>query len=408
VARWERVPAAVARRCAPDTEDAPALRWRSSDCNRQLAAAASRQQVLTVLVDEAVRLFGAERGFLVAASGHESPGFAVAVARSLDREAVANPEPARCRRRSCSARLRGRVMVPVQRGCAGRRPRGGAAASPTCSLRSVLCVPLRVGAHGCSAASTWTTGSSAEASFSRARPAVARWRSRTRARSCCTCIELVAREPRAGRGSWRRTEPVAAGVGRGAGRSAGGARAAGVAPTNLRHAFAWPASARRPSLLRCAARARSGGRHRPAGAADRREWHGQGGGGARAARQPVGTAARGVRGRERGGDRRRSAGERTVWPPAAGRSPGPTATAWACCGRRAGGTLFLDEVTEMALGAAGQAAARAGGALQMRPGRRGPRVRLSTCAWWPRPTATRGRRWPRAGCARTSTSGWRW
>jgi hypothetical protein len=70
--------------------------------NRQLATAASRQQVLTVLVDEAVRLFGAERGFLVTASPAE-PGFVVEVARSLDREPVAN---AASRAKACSARMR--------------------------------------------------------------------------------------------------------------------------------------------------------------------------------------------------------------------------------------------------------------------------------------------------------------
>ncbi|MBL8734048.1 MAG: hypothetical protein JNN13_16870, partial [Planctomycetes bacterium] len=59
--------------------------------NRSLVAAADRGAVLTVLVDEAVRLFGAERGFLVRRIADE-PGFAVEVARSLDREAVGNPE----------------------------------------------------------------------------------------------------------------------------------------------------------------------------------------------------------------------------------------------------------------------------------------------------------------------------
>ena len=59
--------------------------------NRELAKAADRKQVLVRLVDEAVRLFGAERGF-VCVPGAEAPGFSVEVARNLDGEHVTHPE----------------------------------------------------------------------------------------------------------------------------------------------------------------------------------------------------------------------------------------------------------------------------------------------------------------------------
>ncbi|MGK0433254.1 MAG: hypothetical protein ACJA0V_002401, partial [Planctomycetota bacterium] len=75
-----------------DAHDGERQRWLAIlGLNRQLATANSRAAVLTVLVDEAVRLFGAERGFLIART-EQTPGFRVEVARSLDREPVANPE----------------------------------------------------------------------------------------------------------------------------------------------------------------------------------------------------------------------------------------------------------------------------------------------------------------------------
>ena len=78
------------QRLRGDAGDAERQRWLAIlALNRQLALADGRAAVLTVLVDEAVRLFGAERGFLIARRGEQ--GFTVEVARSLDREPVANP-----------------------------------------------------------------------------------------------------------------------------------------------------------------------------------------------------------------------------------------------------------------------------------------------------------------------------
>jgi serine/threonine-protein kinase PknK len=115
--------------------------------NRQLAAADSQKQVLTVLVDEAVRLFGAERGFLVAVDG-AAPGFVVEVARNLDREAVANPE------RKLSTTILTRALAAedgVFSEDAQEGELGAAQSVADLRLRSVLCVPLRVGAQalGC-------------------------------------------------------------------------------------------------------------------------------------------------------------------------------------------------------------------------------------------------------------------
>jgi DNA-binding NtrC family response regulator len=109
--------------------------------NRQLANAAGRQQVLTVLVDEAVRLFGAERGFLVVAAD-APPGFAVEVARSLDREPVANAA------RKVSTTI---VRRALERGegafseDAQTDDLGAAQSVADLRLRSVLSMPLRVG-----------------------------------------------------------------------------------------------------------------------------------------------------------------------------------------------------------------------------------------------------------------------
>ncbi|MBX3463868.1 MAG: sigma 54-interacting transcriptional regulator [Planctomycetes bacterium] len=109
--------------------------------NRQLAAAAGRQQVLTVLVDEAVRLFGAERGFLVTPAG-AAPGFQVEVARNLDREAV--PNAARKVSRTILARAleQGEGLFSDD---AQADELGAAASVADLRLRSVLSMPLRVG-----------------------------------------------------------------------------------------------------------------------------------------------------------------------------------------------------------------------------------------------------------------------
>ncbi|MCA8949428.1 MAG: sigma 54-interacting transcriptional regulator, partial [Planctomycetes bacterium] len=108
--------------------------------NRQLAAAEGRKQVLTVLVDEAVRLFGAERGFLVTVRD-EAPGFRVEVARSLDREPVGGAE----RKLSRTVLARGLAGDGVFSEDAQEGELGAAQSVADLRLRSVLCMPLRAG-----------------------------------------------------------------------------------------------------------------------------------------------------------------------------------------------------------------------------------------------------------------------
>ncbi|MBZ0154189.1 MAG: sigma 54-interacting transcriptional regulator, partial [Planctomycetes bacterium] len=108
--------------------------------NRSLVAAADRGAVLTVLVDEAVRLFGAERGFLVRRLADE-PGFAVEVARSLDREAVGNPER-KLSRTVLHRALQGEGLFSAD---AQADDLSAAQSVADLRLRSVLCTPLRVG-----------------------------------------------------------------------------------------------------------------------------------------------------------------------------------------------------------------------------------------------------------------------
>jgi len=144
VARWSD----FLQRLRGDVHDTDRQRWLAIvGLNRQLAAADSQKQVLTVLVDEAVRLFGAERGFLVA-TADAAPGFAVAIARNLDREAVANPE------RKVSTTILQRALAAedgVFSEDAQEGELGAARSVADLRLRSVLCVPLRVGAQalGC-------------------------------------------------------------------------------------------------------------------------------------------------------------------------------------------------------------------------------------------------------------------
>jgi len=108
--------------------------------NHKLAAAADQRAVLTVLVDEAVRLFGAERGFLLTVRSSERVP-QVAVARNLDREPIANPE------RKLSSTLVGRVLggASVFSEDAQDSELGAAQSVADLRLRSVLAVPLQVG-----------------------------------------------------------------------------------------------------------------------------------------------------------------------------------------------------------------------------------------------------------------------
>jgi transcriptional regulator with GAF, ATPase, and Fis domain len=114
--------------------------------NRELAKASDRKQVLVRLVDEAVRLFAAERGF-VCVPTDGPPGFQVEVARNLDGENVPNPE------RKVSSTV-------VKRAFAGQgvfsedAQEGELQASQSVAdlrLRSVLAMPLSAGgsAIGC-------------------------------------------------------------------------------------------------------------------------------------------------------------------------------------------------------------------------------------------------------------------
>ncbi len=130
------------QRLRGDVPDVERQRWLAIlGLNRQLAAADGRLAVLTVLVDEAVRLFGAERGFLVTRND-SGPGFAVDVARSFEREAVAKPE------RKLSTTVLHKALRDGDGLFSEDAQADDLAAAQSVAdlrLRSVLCVPLRVG-----------------------------------------------------------------------------------------------------------------------------------------------------------------------------------------------------------------------------------------------------------------------
>ncbi len=137
MARW----ADFLQRLRGDGGDAERARWLAIlGLNRQLAAAEGQKQVLTVLVDEAVRLFGAERGFLVT-RGEGARRWTVEVARSVDREAVANPE----RKLSTTILERAFGGEGVFSEDAQDGELGAAQSVADLRLRSVLAAPLRVG-----------------------------------------------------------------------------------------------------------------------------------------------------------------------------------------------------------------------------------------------------------------------
>jgi DNA-binding NtrC family response regulator len=125
-----------------DASDSERQRWLAIlGLNRQLAKATSRAAVLTVLVDEAVRLFGAERGFLLVRA-EATPGFRVEVARSLDCEPVANPDS------KLSLTIAQRVLEQGEGLYSEDAQADSLSASQSVAdlrLRSVLCMPLRVG-----------------------------------------------------------------------------------------------------------------------------------------------------------------------------------------------------------------------------------------------------------------------
>jgi serine/threonine-protein kinase PknK len=111
------------------------------ELNRALAAAHDRKQLLTLLLDHAIGLFGAERGFLVRAEDG-APGFTVEVARSLDREPVRNPL------QKISSTIVGRCLAERIGVYSADAQEGDFAASKSVAdirLRSVLCMPLVAG-----------------------------------------------------------------------------------------------------------------------------------------------------------------------------------------------------------------------------------------------------------------------
>jgi DNA-binding NtrC family response regulator len=130
------------QRLRGDGNDGERQRWLAIlGLNRRLAGADGRTAVLTVLVDEAVRLFGAERGFLVRRQDGAT-GFVVEVARTFEREPVANPE------RKLSTTILQRALHQGEglfSEDAQASDLGAAQSVADLRLRSVLCMPLRVG-----------------------------------------------------------------------------------------------------------------------------------------------------------------------------------------------------------------------------------------------------------------------
>ncbi|MCC6670712.1 MAG: sigma-54-dependent Fis family transcriptional regulator [Planctomycetes bacterium] len=109
--------------------------------SRGLAMAEDRRQLLGVLLDEAVALFGAERGFLIRAPDAQGE-IEVDLARSLDREPVRTPRAkisATIVRRALAER-RGLFVADAAEG-----DFGAAQSVADQRLRSVLCMPLLVG-----------------------------------------------------------------------------------------------------------------------------------------------------------------------------------------------------------------------------------------------------------------------
>ncbi len=128
------------RRLAGGGEQDPERLSAILSLNRELAKAKDRRQLLVRLVDEAVRLFRAERGFVCVPSS-SGAGFAVEVARSHDREAVQGPE------RKLSSTIVRKCMggEAVFSADAQEGELQAAASVADLKLRSVLAMPLRAG-----------------------------------------------------------------------------------------------------------------------------------------------------------------------------------------------------------------------------------------------------------------------
>ncbi|MCB9876073.1 MAG: sigma-54-dependent Fis family transcriptional regulator [Planctomycetes bacterium] len=129
------------QRMRGDGRDAERQRWLAIlQLNRHLAEAQGRAAVLTILVDDAVRLFGAERGFLIRVV--DGGGFRVEVARSFDREPIAQPQ------RKVSSTILQRVLEQGEGIFSEDAQSDSLTASQSVAdlrLRSVLCMPLRAG-----------------------------------------------------------------------------------------------------------------------------------------------------------------------------------------------------------------------------------------------------------------------
>ncbi|MCA8958770.1 MAG: GAF domain-containing protein, partial [Planctomycetes bacterium] len=116
------------------------------ELNRALADARDLQELLVKLLDEAVQLFRAERGFAILRG--EGEEFRVAAARSLDRESVQRPgkKVSSTVVRRCLDSRQGVFLQDAQEG-----EFGAAQSIADIKLRSVLCMPLLAGSHclGC-------------------------------------------------------------------------------------------------------------------------------------------------------------------------------------------------------------------------------------------------------------------
>lgn len=110
------------------------------ELNRALVDVNDFKEVAVRLIDEAIQLFGAERGFLILTS--EDPvGFQIEVARSLDRESVRTP------RQKVSATVVTQCLENAEGiFCEDAREGdfGAAQSVADLQLRSVLCMPLVV------------------------------------------------------------------------------------------------------------------------------------------------------------------------------------------------------------------------------------------------------------------------
>jgi DNA-binding NtrC family response regulator len=109
--------------------------------NRALADAADQKALLNLMLDEAIRTFGAERGFVVL-GGQDGGRFEIAAARSHDREPVRNPE------RKVSSTVIRRCLAERQSLFAADAQEGDFSAAQSVAdlrLRSVICTPLLAG-----------------------------------------------------------------------------------------------------------------------------------------------------------------------------------------------------------------------------------------------------------------------